>query len=250
MPTLGIYRTVLHPLRAAFIRLVRRRFFLLFLFLLGSIVVYPYAESSGFGYYIFRILVGSAILLTVYAVTFSRGLLLLVIALAIPSILQHILVHPHDGGLIPIISRCISLAFYIVVIFIIFHHVFNNENPDTETMFGALCIYLLVGFAFSSAYLLISSLQPHAFYLSANANLHLAPDRFDFLYFSFGTLTELGAPGITAVAPVARSISLLESIIGILYLAILISRLNHSVLERAKPSSNDASNPNRTAQQQ
>jgi hypothetical protein len=234
------HRSVLHTVRAGTLRLVRRRFVLLFFFLLGSIVVYPYAESSGFGYYIFRILVGSAILLTVYAVTFSRGLLLLVIVLAVPSILQHILVHPHDGGLIPLISRCLSLAFYVVVIFIIFRHVFENENPDTETMFGALCIYLLVGFAFSSAYLVISSLQPHAFYLTPTANLHPAPDRFDFVYFSFGTLTELGAPGITAVAPVARSLSLLESIIGILYLAILISRLNHSVLERAKPSTSDA----------
>jgi hypothetical protein len=234
------HRSVLRTVRAAILRLMRRRFFLLFLFLLGSIVVYPYAESSGFGYYIFRILVGSAILLTVYAVTFSRGLLLLVIVLAVPSILQHILVHPHDGGLIPLISRCLSLAFYVVVIFIIFRHVFENENPDTETMFGALCIYLLVGFAFSSAFLVISSLQPHAFYLTPTANLHPAPDRFDFVYFSFGTLTELGAPGITAVAPVARSLSLLESIIGILYLAILISRLNHSVLERAKPSTSDA----------
>jgi hypothetical protein len=240
MSILSAHRSVLHAVRAGILRLVRRRFFLLFLFLLGSIVVYPYAESSGFGYYIFRILVGSAILLTVYAVTFSRGLLLLVIALAIPSILQHILISPHSGGIVPIVSRCISLAFYVVVIFIIFRHVFENEKPDTETMFGALCIYLLVGFAFSSAYLVISSLQPHAFYLTPTANLHPAPDRFDFVYFSFGTLTELGAPGITAVAPVARSISLLESIIGILYLAILISRLNHSVLERTKPSSHDA----------
>jgi hypothetical protein len=116
-----------------------------------------------------------------------------------------------------------------VVIFIIFRHVFKNEKPNSETMFGALCIYLLVGFAFSSAYMVIAGLQAHAFNLSPAVNLHTVPDRFDFVYFSFGTLTELGAPGITAVAPVARSISLLESIIGILYLAILISRINHSV---------------------
>jgi hypothetical protein len=238
-----IHHTILRSVRAAILRLVRRRFFLLFLFLLASIVFYPYAESSGSGYYIFRILVGAAILLTVYAVTFRRGLLVLVIALAIPSILQHLLVNPHSAGIVPIVSRCISLAFYLVVIFIIFHHVFNNQNPDSETLFGALCIYLLVGFAFASSYLLISSLHPHAFYLSANSNLHLVPDRFDFVYFSFGTLTELGTPGITAIAPVARSISLLESIIGILYLAILISRLNHNVLERTRPSTSDAAKP-------
>lgn len=228
-------RPNLRSLRFAFLRLLRRRFFLLFLFLLASIIGYPYAESSGFGYFAFRILVGGVILLTVYAVTYSRGIFFLVIALAIPSILQHILVGPHVAGILPLLSRFISLAFYLVVIAIIFHHVFHNENPDSEAIFGALCIYLLVGFAFSSAYLLIASIVPHAFFLSPAANPHPTPDRFDFLYFSFGTLTELGAPGITAVAPVARSLSLVESITGILYLAILISRLNHTVLERGKP---------------
>lgn len=220
-----IFSSVLHAARERFMRLIHRRFFLLFLFLLASIVLYPYAETSGPGYYAFRILVGSVILLTVYAVTYSRGLFLLVIALAIPSILQHTFIHPNDAGVIPLLSRLLSLAFYVVVISIIFRHVFENEKPDTESIFGALCIYLLIGFAFSSAYVVIVSLRPHAFFLAPTANSHTAPDRFDFIYFSFGTLTELGAPGITAVAPIARSLSLLESITGILYLAILISRL-------------------------
>jgi len=225
IPMPSTFSSALHAAQSRFMHLIRRRFFLLFIFLLASIVLYPYAESSGLGYYAFRILVGSVILLTVYAVTYSRGLFFLVIALAIPSILQHVLIHPNDAGIIPILSRIISLAFYVVVISIIFRHVFENEKPDTESIFGALCIYLLIGFAFSSAYVVIVSLRPHAFYLAPTANSHTAPDRFDFIYFSFGTLTEVGAPGITAVAPIARSLSLLESITGILYLAILISRL-------------------------
>jgi hypothetical protein len=213
--------------RQGLLNLLRRRFFLLFLFLLGSIVVYPYAETAGFGYYSFRVLMGAVIVMTVYAVTFRRGLL-------VPSILQHTFIHPHDVGWIPLVSRLISLAFYLVVIYIIFRHVFENENPDSEAILGALCVYLLVGFAFSSTYMVIAGLQPHAFYLSASGNLHSLPDRFDLLYFSFGTLTELGAPGIIAASPFTRSVSLLESIIGILYLAILILRLNHTVLEGAK----------------
>jgi len=225
IPMPRTFSSALHTARVRFMHLIRRRFFLLFIFLLASIVLYPYAESSGPGYYAFRILVGGVILLTVYAVTYSRGLFFLVIALAIPSILQHTLIHLSDAGVIPLLSRFLSLAFYVVVISIIFRHVFENEKPDTESIFGALCIYLLIGFAFSSAYVVIVSLRPHAFYLAPTANPHTVPDRFDFIYFSFGTLTEVGAPGITAVAPIARSLSLLESIAGILYLAILISRL-------------------------
>ena len=69
IPMPRLFSRALHASQVWFTRLIRRRFFLLFLFLLASIVLYPYAESSGPGYYAFRILVGGVILLTVYAVT-------------------------------------------------------------------------------------------------------------------------------------------------------------------------------------
>ena len=108
---------------------------------------------------------------------------------------------------------------------ILFHRIFANERPNAETIFGALCIYLLVGFSFASAYGMIATFQPNAFYLDPRTNLHLTPDHFDFVYYSFGTMTSLGAAGITPVSGQARSITILEAILGVLYLAVLITRL-------------------------
>jgi hypothetical protein len=51
------------------------------------------------------------------------------------------------------------------------------------------------------------------------------PDRFDFIYRSFATITSLGAVGVTAVSARARALSVTEAIVGILYLAVLIARL-------------------------
>lgn len=165
------------------------------------------------------------ILLTVNAVTFSRGLLLFVVILAVPSILQHLFFPLHTAGAFPFVNRLLSLGFDLLIIALISRHVFQIENPDSETIFGALCIYLLVGFAFASLYATIANRDPHAFSLNLSSVPHLAPDRFDFIYFSFGTLTELGTSGMIAVAPLARSVSLLEAIIGILYMAVLLARL-------------------------
>jgi hypothetical protein len=204
---------------------LRGRFALLFFFLLASIAVYPYAESSGFGYFAFRILSAAIIILTVYAVTFSRGLLLLVVLLSIPSVVQHLFLHPHSTGILPLINRLLSLAFDLLIIVIISRHIFRKNRPDSESIYGALCIYLMLGFLFASLYSAIENRQPNAFYLSPTGNLHTTPDRFDFIYYSFGTLTELGTPGILSVGSFARSVSLLEAIIGVLYLAVLISRL-------------------------
>lgn len=220
------WRHSLHLLKKRLSRIpFAGRFALLFFFLLGSIVFYPYAEISGPGYYAFRVIGALIIFLTVWAVTFSRGLLVLVVALAIPSVLQHLIFHPHAPGTLPLINRMLSIGFDVVVMVIISRHIFRTENPNSETIFGALCIYLLLGFTFASIFSAIANRLPAAFYLSPTVNLHTVPDRFDFLYFSFGTLTELGTPGITAVAPFARSVSLLEAILGVLYMAVLISRL-------------------------
>lgn len=201
------------------------RFALLFFFLLSSIVFAPFAETGGLGYYTFRVVGAVVILLTVWAVTFSRGLLILVVALAIPSIVQHLFLHPQTVGVLPFINRVLAIGFDLLIILIISRHIFYTKEPSSETIFGALCIYLLVGFTFASIYSAIFNRLPNAFYLSPTVNVHTVPDRFDFIYLSFGTLTELGTPGIAVVAPIARSATLLEAIVGVLYLAVLISRL-------------------------
>jgi uncharacterized membrane protein len=103
--------------------------------------------------------------------------------------------------------------------------VFAREQAKSETIFGALCIYLLVGFSFASVYGMVAAFQPNAFYLDPRTNLHTVPGRFDFIYYSFGTMTSLGAAGIIPVSPQARSVSVLEAILGVLYLAVLIATL-------------------------
>jgi hypothetical protein len=208
-----------------FSRLIGHRFFLLFLFLLATLIVYPYAETTRFGYYAFRIFGSAAILISVYAANVRRTLLILAIALAVPSILQHIILPRIHFGSFAMLNITLSFVFDVIIIVVIFRHVFSAVETNSETIFGALCIYLLVGFSFASIYGLLVAFEPNAFYLDPHVNLHAIPDRFDFVYYSFGTMTSLGAAGITPVTEQARSVTILEAILGVLYLAVLIARL-------------------------
>ena len=205
--------------------LARHRFLLLFLLLLGTLLLYPYADTSRFGHYAFRVIGSAATLISVYAAKIHRTLLVLALILAIPTLLHRILLPKADASSFSIFNIVLSFAFDILIIVLIFRHVFAKEQTNSETIFGALCIYLLVGFSFASVYGLVATLQPNAFVLDPRTNLHTVPDRFDFIYYSFGTMTSLGAAGITAVSGQARSVSILEAILGVLYLAVLIARL-------------------------
>jgi hypothetical protein len=202
------------------------KFFLLFLFLLGYLVYYPYAaDASGLRYHIFRILGSAVTLLSVYAISFRRGLVFFALLLAVPALLQRTVLFRADASILSHFAIFLSFAFDVFVIVVIFRRVFAREEPDAETVFGALCIYLMVAFSFASLYTLIATLQTNAFYLDPLTNSHKSPNAFDFVYYSFGTMTSLGAAGIVAVSPQLRSLSVIEAILGVLYLAVLISRL-------------------------
>ena len=70
-----------------------------------------------------------------------------------------------------------------------------------------------------------ANVQPRAVYLDPVANVHAFPDRLDLVYYSFATMSSLCAAGIMPVSGEARCVSAIETIAGVLYLAVLISRL-------------------------
>jgi hypothetical protein len=203
----------------------QRKFTVLFLFQLAFLILYPYAQQKGLPYLAFRIFGSVVTVLSVYAVSFRRSFVLFALVLAIPALVQRIVLPRADAGVLSVTSIILTFAFDVLIVVVIFRRVFMKDEPTTEAIFGALCIYLLVGFGFASLYGMLATVQPHAFYLDPVLNLHSAPDRFDLIYYSFATITCLGAAGISPVSLQARSISVVEALIGVLYLAVLISRL-------------------------
>ncbi|MBV8866405.1 MAG: two pore domain potassium channel family protein [Acidobacteriaceae bacterium] len=205
--------------------LQKRRFYLLFLLLLAYLILYPYTQQGGFDYLGFRVFGSATTLLSIFAISFRRSFVLVALLLAIPTLIQRLLLPNDNGGSFALFSTSLLFVFDVFIVVVIFRRVFATDQPNSETIYGALCIYLLVGFGFASMYGMLASVQPHAFYLDPTSNLRQIPDRFDFIYYSFGTMTSLGASGITPVSDQARSISVIEAILGVLYLAVLIARL-------------------------
>jgi hypothetical protein len=115
-----------------------------------------------------------------------------------------------------------SLLAICVVVFIQIY----REGPITaHRIRGAIAAYLLLALVFAFAYAFIESLLPGAYQMPAWWTRESAEWAEAFLYFSMITLTTLGYGDITAIHPAARSIVMLEAVIGQLYPAILIARL-------------------------
>jgi Ion channel len=153
-----------------------------------------------------------------------RALMLLGTGLIILTISFHWIAHlaPNPGiRTVSAISTIASLGLMSGVVLI---QVFRKGPITAHRIQGAVAVYLLLGLIWEFAYELILIQYPGSFQPAA-----LVEQRGSLLpnltYFSFVTLTTVGYGDITPVHPMAKSLAILEALVGQLYPAILIGRL-------------------------
>ena len=100
-------------------------------------------------------------------------------------------------------------------------NVFASGRVISDRLFGAVVVYLLLGLIWGVMYAVIGTHSPDAFAGHPGASVGLA----DWMYFSFVTLTTVGYGDITPVTTGARSLAMLEALVGQLYPAVIIARL-------------------------
>jgi hypothetical protein len=120
-----------------------------------------------------------------------------------------------------VLSWAFGACFYFWTIALLLRYVLQPEVMNANKLYGAGAIYLMLGVTWAYFYGVVQFFYPGSF-SPAGAPLH----QFDLLYFSFAVLTTAGFGDIVPVHPVARGLTMLEQIIGVLYVAILIARLS------------------------
>jgi hypothetical protein len=112
---------------------------------------------------------------------------------------------------------------------------FREEGTvGIRSMFGVLCLYLLIGLIFAVTYATIKDLSDADFFAGGHAG------RDDFLYFSYSTLTTTGYGDLVAATNLGRSLAITEALLGQLYLvtvvAVIISNLRPPARARSGPA--------------
>jgi Ion channel len=117
-----------------------------------------------------------------------------------------------------------AIVGLLAISWVIGRAVFAEGRITHHRIEGAIVLYLNIAMIFTAAYRMIEGLDPAAFqHLSQHASEAVSVG--DMLYFSFTTMTSTGFGDILPVNPIARSLANLQSILGQLYLTILLGRL-------------------------
>jgi hypothetical protein len=97
----------------------------------------------------------------------------------------------------------------------------REHGITLHTMFGVLCIYLLIGSLFAFAYGLISSIGSGQFFAQSGD----VETTKNFLYFSFVTITTVGYGDLTAGTNLGRSLAIAEALTGQIYLVTVVAAI-------------------------
>jgi hypothetical protein len=164
---------------------VTGKFAFLFVCLLADIAVYTYSGRSSFAPW-YRGLSILILVSSVYAVSFRRMTWIVALIVAVPVSL-HLIPHGYEIPLAPsklqLAGTILSIALDTFIIVVIFKRVFQTREVNADAIYGAVSIYLLVGFAFARVYGILVAFERGAFYLDPLLNRHSVATLSDLTYY-------------------------------------------------------------------
>jgi len=198
------------------------RFLLLLISLLAFMVLEPFIyEYTGIKS-LLSIFFSVILFTSIYAVSEKKSTSIIAILLALPKLITTWALGFTTHPLLYFFDSILGIIFIGYIIVLILKHIFRQEDITLETIYGAIVVYIFIGLIWVLLYKIVEIIHPNSFSL---ATVLAADSKKNLYYFSFVTLTTLGYGDITPVSFPAKSIAMLEAIVGQMYIAVLIARL-------------------------
>ena len=203
-----------------------RRHLYLLISLLSIMIATPLLVPLRHGLLVVNLIGAGVLVAASYAISDRKHFLTIAILLSAASLIGNWFLVMYPSHVVVVIAHScviVLLSFFAVTIL---SYVVRSGRVTADRIYAAICAYLLIGYAWAFGYALLDEFQPGAF----AAPIELA--RTDYLnrviqmrYFSFITLATVGYGDIVPRSSGARTMAILEAIVGQFYLVALIGRL-------------------------
>jgi len=177
-------------------------YWLLLIALAALMVGYPYFENSRTGAFL------GAVRTNRWALGAALVLALATVAASVRAFMGGV---RGDWGV-----EATFAAFYAFTTVAIFIEVIRTRRVTSDTMYGAVCVYLLVGMTFGSLYDLIETIHPGSFQINVDTALPAEIRWRTLIFYSFMTLTTIGLGDVTPTTVQTQSLTSIEGVIGVL----------------------------------
>lgn len=203
-------------------KLLEQRCMLLFMALAALLVAVPFLGETAWGQ-VLLVFVHIAVLLTaVAAVGRTWRSFGVAVILVLPALVFRVLsletVRPDHLAL----TWGFNAAFYVFVLTSLLQYVFRLDSMSRDKLYGAVAAYILIAIFWAYLHALAQYFYPGA-YTAAGAPRVL--DIGELIYFSFTALSTAGFGDIAPAVIQSRYLTVLEMVVGVMFVAILIARL-------------------------
>ncbi len=193
---------------------------IVFLFLVGDYVFLTVGWTGRLSVIVTAIWLGLTVLLAFRTSEVPHRLMLVVRVAVAVTVVAAVVVAFGGGnqayGTIVILWSLLVLASPIAIGWRVLHH----RRVTTQTVLGALCIYVLIGLVFANFDYGVQLVSGTSFF--AQSGQH---GPADFAYFSYITMATVGYGDLSPATGLPRTNAVLEALMGQIFLVVLVARL-------------------------
>ena len=191
---------------------------------LMGVLLYPFMDESPVGRAALSLFSLIVLVLAVRAVRETPALIWVSLLLGVPVVLLTILeaLDPSNSTVV-FWSSALHAAFYAYTSFALIRYMFLDRFITVDELWATGATFTVVAWAFAYAFTAVQVVWPGSF--TAAIDPESTRTWFELLFLSFTNLTSVGLSDIAPVLPHARSWVMIEQVAGLLYVALVISRV-------------------------
>jgi hypothetical protein len=144
------------------------------------------------------------------------------VTLALPIVVMSVMTILAPRPELVIATAALEAVFYFYAAGSLIHYMLHDWSVAVDELFAAGATFTLLAWGFAYLFVVCQGVQPGSFGTSAG---DVARSWTELLYCSVAVLSSVGLSDIMPVTPMARALVMLESFAGIMYIALVVSRL-------------------------
>lgn len=195
---------------------------LLLLAQLVGILAFPFLDTSRAGSAALGVISMVAVGLALRVVRSTPALTALAVVLGVPAVAMTVLEALLPGQeWVTLTSALLHAPFYVYVSYGTIRYLFHDDRVSTDELYAIGATFTVIAWAFAYLFLAVVIVWPGSIEPTGEGSGRF----FELLFFSFTNLTSVGLSDILPLGDHARSLVMVEQVAGVLYVAMVISRI-------------------------
>ena len=192
-----------------------------------AVVAYPFLDDSTVGRAFLGVVQIVVVAAALSAVRRTPSLTWVALLLGVPAVAFTIVESAAPGtDWVVLVSALLHAPFYFYVSYSMIRYLFHDDRVTSDELYATGAAFTVVAWGFAYVYAAVQVVWPGSFAGgAAEAGGGDGQTWFELLYLSFSVLTSVGLSDVVPVGSHGRSFVAVEMVVGVLYIALVISRL-------------------------